>query len=81
MLSGVRAIANEYTIPILLDIGLVSLFFGDFDAGKAFKYLKVVNVLLFMDLHFFRNELFSLVLCWQLVLEVIGNIYSFCPEI
>ena len=56
MLGDIEAIANKYAIPFLLNVGLVVLFFGDFDAYKAFKYPKLADVLLFITLHFFWDK-------------------------
>lgn len=59
MLSGIRAIVNEYAIPVLLNVGLVVLFFGDLDVCKA---SEIADVLLFMSPRFLLNKISSLTL-------------------
>lgn len=67
MLDGVGAIADEYPIPVLLDVGLMA-FFWNLNTCEASKHPEVANVLFFLGSRFLWNKFSPLTLRWQSVL-------------
>ena len=67
MLNGVRAISDEYPIPVLLDVGLVAFFLWNLDAEETSKHPEMADVLLFLGPRFIWDKLPPLALRWQSV--------------
>ncbi len=67
MLNGVRAISDEYPIPVLLDVGLVAFFLWNLNAFEASKHLEMADALLFLGPCFIWDKLPLLALGWKSV--------------